>query len=224
MAQSNTLFLALSGPDGASHHGRFITWNDPMPTLRSIAVFSGSNLGFNPDYEAGAKALGREIARRGIRLVYGGTVRGLMGVMADAALAEGGEVVGIVTRLLFDLGHLHHGLSRHEITPDMRSRKTRMSEAADAFIALPGGLGTFEELFEAATLTQLGEHSKGVACLNIGNFFNPVRSLLDHAVKEGFMKAEHSQMLMFGTDPAALIDALEQWQAPTVTKWIGATA
>ncbi|QVW26565.1 TIGR00730 family Rossman fold protein [Pseudomonas hormoni] len=194
------------------------------PPLRSIAVFSGSNYGFNPDYMAGAQALGLEIAKRGIRLVYGGTDKGLMSVMADTVLAEGGEVVGIITRLLFDLGHLHRGLTRHEVTPDMRSRKTRMSESADAFIALPGGLGTFEELFEAATLTQLGEHHKGIACLNIGDFFNPVRTLLDHAVKEGFMKTEHSQMLILDNDPAALIDSLEQWQAPTVTKWIGPAA
>ncbi|MFJ2688476.1 TIGR00730 family Rossman fold protein [Pseudomonas sp. NPDC087342] len=191
----------------------------PSP-LRSIAVFSGSNFGFNPAYTEGARALGREIGRRGLQLVYGGTDRGLMGIVADAVLAEGGEVVGIITRYLHDLGHLHGGLTRHEITPDMRSRKTRMSEWADAFIALPGGLGTFEELFEVATLTQLGEHNKGVACLNIGDFFNPVRSLLEHAVKEGFMKTEHSDMLIFNTDPAALIDALEQWQAPTINKWI----
>ncbi|MNP20490.1 LOG family protein YvdD [compost metagenome] len=189
--------------------------------LRSIAVFCGSNYGLNPDYVEGAQALGREIARRGLRLVYGGTDKGLMGVMADTVLAEGGEVVGIITRRLFDLGHLHQGLTRHEVTQDMRSRKTRMSEYADAFIALPGGLGTFEELFEVATLTQLGEHHKGVACLNIGGFFNPLCSLLDHAVAEAFMKTEHSEMLLFDTDPVALIDALEQWQAPTVTKWIG---
>ncbi|MBV6821801.1 TIGR00730 family Rossman fold protein [Pseudomonas sp. PD9R] len=191
------------------------------PILRSIAVFSGSNYGFNPEYIEGARALGREIAKRGLRLVYGGTDKGLMGVMADTVLAEGGEVVGIITRLLFDLGHLHTGLTQYEVTPDMRSRKTRMSESADAFIALPGGLGTFEELFEVATLTQLGEHHKGLACLNIGGFFDPVRSLLNHAVKEGFMKTEHSEMLIFNTDPAALINALERWQAPTVSKWIG---
>lgn len=191
----------------------------PSP-IRSIAVFSGSNFGFNADYVAGAQALAREIARRGIRLIYGGTDKGLMGVMADTVLAEGGEVVGIITRLLFDLGHLHQGLTAHEVTADMRSRKTRMSESADAFIALPGGLGTFEELFEAATLTQLGEHRKGVACLDISDFFKPVRSLLDHAVEEGFMKAEHSRMLMIDKDPAALIDALEQWQPPSTTKWI----
>ena len=190
------------------------------PPLRNIAVFSGSNFGFNPAYAQGAKALGREMARRGIRLIYGGTDKGLMGVMANTVLAEGGEAVGIITDLLFDLGHLHSGLTSHEVVRDMRNRKTRMSERADAFIALPGGLGTFEELFEAATLTQLGEHRKAVACLNIGNFFNPVRSLLDHAVQEGFMKAEHSQMLIVETDPATLIDALKNWQAPTVTKWI----
>ncbi|TPG73938.1 TIGR00730 family Rossman fold protein [Pseudomonas arsenicoxydans] len=194
------------------------------PPLRSIAVFSGSNTGVNPAYVEGAQALGREIARRGLRLVYGGTDKGLMGVMADTVLAEGGEVVGFITRLLSDLGHLHPGLTRHEITENMRSRKARMSECADAFIALPGGLGTFEELFEVATLTQLGEHHKGVACLNIGDFFNPVRSLLEHAVNEGFMKTEHRDMLIFNPDPAALIDALELWQAPTVTKWIGAVS
>ncbi|RON43673.1 LOG family protein [Pseudomonas frederiksbergensis] len=193
-----------------------------MPSLlRSIAVFSGSNFGFNPAYAEGARALGREIGRRGLQLVYGGTDKGLMGIVADAVLAEGGEVVGVITHYLHDLGHLHGGLTRHEITPDMRSRKTRMSEWADAFIALPGGLGTFEELFEVTTLTQLGEHHKGVGCLNIGGFFNPVRSLLEHAVKEGFMKTEHSEMLIFDTEPAALIDALEQWQAPSVNKWIG---
>lgn len=196
-----------------------------MPTpapLRSIAVFSGSNFGFNPAYLDGAQALGREIARRGIRLVYGGTNKGLMGVMADTVLAEGGEVLGIITDLLLDLGHLHPRLSTHEVSADMRSRKARMSECADGFIALPGGLGTFEELFEAATLTQLGEHRKAVACLNIEGFFEPVRHVFDHAVAQGFMKREHSEMVMFDSDPVALIDAMEQWQAPTVTKWISA--
>ncbi|NVZ94777.1 TIGR00730 family Rossman fold protein [Pseudomonas sp. D6002] len=193
----------------------------PMPTpLRSLAVFCGTNFGFNPRYADGAQALGREIARRGIRLVYGGTHKGLMGVVADAALAEGGEVIGVITELLHERGHSHAGLTHHEVTQDMRSRKTRMSDCADGFIALPGGLGTLEELFEAATLTQVGEHHKGVACLNTAGFFNPVRALLDHAVQEGFMKVEHSRMLMFNEDPGALIDALEQWQAPVVSKLI----
>ncbi|MFK0089715.1 TIGR00730 family Rossman fold protein [Pseudomonas sp. NPDC090755] len=189
--------------------------------LKSIAVFSGSNHGFNPAYIESARALGREIARRGMRLIYGGTDKGLMGVIADSVIAEGGEVVGIITKLLFDLGHMHKGLTRYEVTHDMRTRKARMSECADAFIALPGGLGTFEELFEVATLTQLGEHHKGVACMNISGFFEPVRTLFNHAVAEGFMKAEHSEMLIYHTDPSVLIDALEQWQTPTVNKWIG---
>ncbi|WP_442799674.1 TIGR00730 family Rossman fold protein [Pseudomonas sp. HN11] len=167
-----------------------------------------------------AKALGREIARRGMRLVYGGSARGLMGVIADSALAEGGQVIGVITRLLHELGHMHPGLTGYEIMDDMRSRKARMSELADAFIALPGGLGTFKEVLEAMTLTQLGEHHKGVACLNTANFFATLRSLFEHAVKEGFMKAEHNQMLIVEDNPGALLDALGQWQAPLVNKWI----
>lgn len=188
--------------------------------MRSLTIFCGSNFGTDPRYAEDAKALGREIARRGIRLVYGGSAKGLMGVIAESALAEGGEVVGVITRLLHDLGHMHPGLSRYEVTEDMRSRKARMSEMADAFIALPGGLGTFEELLEVMTLTQLGEHSKGVACLNTANFFAPLRSLFEHGVKEGFMKAEHSRMLLLEENPGTLLDALERWQAPVVTKWI----
>ncbi|MFJ5299033.1 TIGR00730 family Rossman fold protein [Pseudomonas sp. NPDC088368] len=189
-------------------------------SFQNIAVFSGSNFGFHPAYTKGAQALGREIARRGLRLIYGGSDKGLMGVVADSVLAEGGEVIGIITHLLHDLGHLHTGLTHHEVTPDMRSRKARMSEYADAFIALPGGLGTFEELFEVATLTQLGEHRKGVGCLNINRFFEPVRHLLDHAVDEGFMKIEHRDMLLFDEGAAELLDALLHWQPPVTGKWI----
>jgi uncharacterized protein (TIGR00730 family) len=189
--------------------------------IRSVAVFSGSNFGSSPEYAEAARALGVEIARRGLTLVYGGTAKGLMGVVADAALAEGGEVVGIINQRLFDRGHLHPGLSRHEVATDMRSRKARMGELANAFIALPGGLGTLEELFEAATLTQLGDHLKAVGCLNVRGFYDPMYQLLDHAVQEGFMKAEHRDMLVLDAAPQALLDRLQQWVAPTVTKWIG---
>lgn len=188
--------------------------------MRSLTIFCGSNCGADPRYTEDAKALGREIAKRGIRLVYGGSTKGLMGVIADSALAAGGEVIGVITRLLHELGHTHPGLSAYEITEDMRSRKARMSALADAFIALPGGLGTFEELLEVMTLTQLGEHSKGMACLNTLGFFEPLRSLLEQGVKEGFMKAEHSQMLLLDKHPGTLLDALERWQAPAVNKWI----
>ncbi|NWC85035.1 TIGR00730 family Rossman fold protein [Pseudomonas reactans] len=188
--------------------------------MRSLTVFCGSNFGTHPRYSEDAKALGREIARRGIRLVYGGSAKGLMGVIADSALAEGGEVIGVITRLLHELGHMHPGLSAYEITEDMRSRKARMSELADGFIALPGGLGTFEELLEAMTLTQLGEHHKGVACLNTAQFFAPLQGLFAHGVQEGFIKAEHCQMLIVEDNPGALLDALGRWQAPVVNKWI----
>jgi uncharacterized protein (TIGR00730 family) len=123
-----------------------------MP-LQAIAVFCGSNFGVSEDYADAARVLGREMAARGIALVYGGTHKGLMGVIADAVLAAGGEVIGIINQRLHDRGHLHPSLSRHEVTADMRSRKARMAELADAFIAMPGGLGTLEELFEVATAT-----------------------------------------------------------------------
>ncbi len=190
--------------------------------MKTIAVFCGSNFGISPDYREAAAALGRELARRGLTLVYGGTHKGLMGVVADAALEAGGTVVGIISQRLHERGHLHAGLSRHEVTPDMRTRKARMSELADAFVALPGGLGTLEELFEVATLTQLGDHVKACGALNVRGFYDPMRAMLDRAVDEGFMKAAHRDMLVLDPDAAALLDRLAAWQAPTVDKWIAA--
>ena len=188
--------------------------------MQSVAVFCGSNFGSSPDYRAAAEALGREIAGRGLTLVYGGTHMGSMGVLADAALAAGGTVVGIINRRLHERGHLHAGLTRHEIAADMRARKARMSELADAFIALPGGLGTLEELFEAATLTQLGDHAKACGALNVRGFYDPMRAMLQRAVDEGFMKPEHRDMVVLEADPARLLDALRAWQRPSVDKWI----
>ena len=189
-------------------------------SIRSVAVFSGSNFGGSPAYSEKATALGREIARRGLRMIYGGTNKGLMGLVADAALSGGAEVIGVINQRLLDRGHLHPGLSRHEVAPDLRARKARMSDLADAFIALPGGLGTLEELFEVATLTQLGDHSKAFACLNTNGFYEPLRHLMKHIEAEGFMKVEHRDMFIIEKDPADLLDALASWQAPTVTKWI----
>lgn len=191
------------------------------PPLRSVAVFCGSNFGHATIYAEAAQALGTAIARRGLTLVYGGTQKGLMGVVADAALSAGGTVVGVINQRLLDRGHLHTGITRHEVATDMRARKARMSELADAFIALPGGLGTLEELLEAATLTQLGDHAKPCGALNVRGFYDPLHALLSHATTEGFMKAEHRDMLVLQADPDHLLDALTSWQAPTVTKWIG---
>lgn len=189
--------------------------------LRSVAVFCGSNFGSSPDYAQAAAALGTALAARGITLVYGGTHKGLMGVVCDAVLAAGGTAVGIINQRLHDRGHLHPRLTRHEVVPHMRLRKARMAELADAFIALPGGLGTLEELLEAATLTQLGDHVKACGMLNTRGFYEPLRAMLATATEEGFMKPEHRDMLVVHAQPEALLDALAAWQAPTVTKWIG---
>lgn len=189
--------------------------------LHSVAVFCGSNFGHAPAYAQAAHALGTAIARRGITLVYGGTHKGLMGVVADAALGAGGTVVGVINQRLLDRGHLHPAITRHEVAADMRARKARMSELADAFIALPGGLGTLEELLEAATLTQLGDHLKPCGALNVQGFYEPLRAMLSQATTEGFMKAEHRDMLVLQAEPEPMLDALAAWQAPTVTKWIG---
>ncbi|VCU67979.1 LOG family protein YvdD [Pigmentiphaga humi] len=194
--------------------------NQPLPSLARIAVFCGSNFGFSDDYAHAARRLGERIAARGLTLVYGGTHKGLMGIMADAVLHAGGRVTGVINQRLYDRGHLHPGLSAHEIAVDMRARKARMAELADAFIAMPGGLGTLEELFEAATLTQLGDHVKACGALNVRGFYEPMRAMLSHAVQEGFMKAEHRDMIVIEADPDALLDGLAAWTAPTVTKWL----
>lgn len=191
------------------------------PALHSVAVFCGSNFGASPEYAAAAARLGTLIAERGLTLVYGGTHKGLMGVLADAALAAGGTVVGVINQRLHDRGHLHAGLTRHEIAPDMRARKARMGQLADAFIALPGGLGTLEELLEAATLTQLGDHAKACGALDVRGFYRPLRALLEAATDEGFLKPEHRDMLVIEPEPARLLDALAAWSPPTVSKWIG---
>jgi uncharacterized protein (TIGR00730 family) len=191
----------------------------PVP-LRSVAVFCGSNFGNHPAYAESARVLGAELARRGIRLIYGGTSKGLMGVTADAALAAGGEVIGVINRRLHERGHLHPALTGHEVVADMRARKARMCELADAFIALPGGYGTLEELLEVATLTQLGDHVKAFGALNVRGFYEPLRDMLSMGEKEGFIKAEHRDMLVLSADPSGLLEDLESWSAPTVTKWI----
>jgi uncharacterized protein (TIGR00730 family) len=191
-----------------------------MKIIKTVAVFCGSNLGFSPSYKQVAQQLGAELVRRDIALVYGGTTKGLMGVIADTVLELGGTVTGIITQSLFDKGQFHRQLTRHKVCSTMRERKAAMSELSDAFIALPGGFGTFEELLEAATLTQLGEHSKACGVLNILGFYEPLKLLMDKAIQEGFMKPQMRDTLLFESDCGALLEALSTWQAPTVDKWI----
>jgi uncharacterized protein (TIGR00730 family) len=177
-------------------------------TLQSVCVFCGSRMGSRPEYLAGARALGRELGRRGITLVYGGANVGLMGAVADAALAEGGRVVGVLPRLLQDREVAHKGLTELHLVDSMHTRKAMMAERADAFIALPGGVGTFEELFEITTWAQLGMHHKPIGLLNVADFYGPLLSLMRRAVEEGFVPETRAQPFVHHPEPVPLLDAM----------------
>jgi len=188
-------------------------------SLRSVCVFCGASPGANPVYREAAVDLGQHIAERGLRLVYGGGAVGLMGIVADAALAAGGEVVGIIPQSLERSEIGHKGLTRLEVVDGMHARKARMAELSDAFIALPGGLGTLEELFEVWTWGQLGYHGKPLGLLEVNGFYSKLTGFLDHLVAERFVRKHHRAMLQISEAPAQLLDALAEWQ-PTVTpKW-----
>lgn len=189
-----------------------------------ICVFAGSSVGARPEYRAAAAELGALLADEGIGLVYGGGNIGLMGVAADAALAKGGEVIGVITEQL--AGHKlgHDGLTRLEIVPDMHARKAMMAELSDAFVALPGGIGTFEEMFEAWTWAQLGIHPKPVALLNAAGFYDKLAEFLDHVVAERFLKDIHRGTLVVDSDPARLVKALRENPVPYAPKWLDKVA
>jgi len=188
--------------------------------MRRICVFLGSNPGANPHYLAATRALGAEIARRGLATVYGGANVGLMGELADSALAAGGEVIGIIPEALRDKELAHQDLTTLTVVSSMHERKAAMAELADGFIALPGGLGTLEELCEVLTWAQLGFHKKPCGLLNVDGYYAPLCAFLDHAVAEGFVMAAHRAMLLCEDNPATLLDGLASYQAPTVTKWV----
>jgi uncharacterized protein (TIGR00730 family) len=190
--------------------------------VRSVCVFCGSSAGARPEYATAAETLGREIARRGLTLVYGAGNVGLMGVVADACLAEGGRVVGFIPESLVAWEVAHEGLTERYVTRSMHERKMGMADRADAFVALPGGVGTFEELFEVLTWAQLGIHNKPVALLNTAGFYDPLLALLDHAVAERFLRPEHRALLLHERDdPARLLDRLAAYVPPAPTgKWL----
>ena len=190
-----------------------------MP-VRSVCVFCGASIGSNPAYREAAVALGQTIARRGLTLVYGGGAVGLMGVVADAAMAAGGEVVGIIPQSLVDAEVGHTGLTRLEVVDGMHARKARMAELSDAFIALPGGLGTLEELFEVWTWGQLGYHAKPLGLLDVNGFYEKLGGFLDHIVEEGFVRPQHRAMLLLGQQPDELLDGMDTFIAPVVPKWV----
>lgn len=192
-------------------------------TLRSICVFCGASPGATPIYQEAAEALGRYLAENGIQLIYGGGAVGLMGIVANAALAAGGEVIGIIPQSLKDAEVGHSGLTRLEVVEGMHARKARMAELSDAFIALPGGLGTLEELFEVWTWGQLGYHAKPLGLLEVNGFFDPLLTFLDHLVQERFVRQPHRDMLQRAASPAELVSALAAWKPLAAPKWVDRT-
>jgi len=182
--------------------------------VRRICVFAGSSLGARPVYTDVAQALGSEIARRGLGLVYGGASRGLMGVVADAALAAGGEVIGVLPGGLFVREVAHQELTELFEVGSMHERKALMAQLSDGFIALPGGFGTCDELFEAVTWAQIGIHQKPVGLLDVRDYFATLLAFVAHASDEGFIPPTHTNLLLRETDPAALLDAFARYQSP----------
>lgn len=184
----------------------------------NICVFCGSSPGARPVYREAAAALGELLAGRDIGLVYGGATVGTMGAVADAALNAGGRVYGIIPKALADIEIAHPGLTELQVVDTMHTRKARMAELSEAFIALPGGIGTLEELFEVWTWTQLGIHRKPVGLLNVDGFYDLLSGFLDQLVTEGFVKPGHRQTLCSAPTPAALLDALAAVALPDEVK------
>lgn len=188
--------------------------------MERICVFCGSNAGANSLYRHGADELGRLLTERGHGLVYGGGSVGLMAVIADAVLAGGGEVVGVIPEALATKELAHPGVSEMRVVPSMHARKALMAELSDAFIALPGGFGTFEELFETITWAQLGIHSKPIGVLNVAGYFDALMRLIDDAITQEFVKPEHRELIVAAEQPGTLLDRLAHHQMPDVRKWI----
>ncbi|MBN2799989.1 MAG: TIGR00730 family Rossman fold protein [Deltaproteobacteria bacterium] len=176
--------------------------------MNRVCVFCGSSAGNRPAYAEAAEAFGRALARRGVGLVTGGGSIGMMGAIADAALAEGGEVIGVITEHLNDLELGHPGLQQLLVVPDMHTRKRTMGELADAFVAMPGGYGTLEEVFEAITWSQLNIHAKPVGLLNVDGYFDALVAFIDRAVADGFVHPAHRALLVVASTPEALCAAL----------------
>jgi uncharacterized protein (TIGR00730 family) len=187
-------------------------------SARRICVFCGSSTGCRPIYADAARVLGQLLAQRGIGLVYGGGRLGLMGVLADAVLASGGEVIGVIPQAMVQQERGHTGLTELRVVSSMHERKATMSELAAAFVALPGGFGTLEEFCEVLTWTQLGLHRKPCGILNVCGYFDALLKLFDHAVEERFLRPEHRQLVLADEDAASLVDRLWQFEVPVVEK------
>jgi uncharacterized protein (TIGR00730 family) len=190
--------------------------------VQHVCVFCGSSPGARPIYVQAARHLGQTLARRGLTLVYGGAKVGTMGQLAQAALNAGGHVIGVIPRALVEMEVAHTGLPELRVVESMHERKALMADLADAFIALPGGLGTIEEFFEVLCWSQLGLHVKPCGLLNVGGYYDRLTSFLDHSVEEQFVRATHRDLVLVEQDTDALLEAFERYQAPHADKaeWI----
>jgi uncharacterized protein (TIGR00730 family) len=191
-----------------------------MPEIKRICVFCGSNSGASEIYTEAAAGLARLLVRKGIGIVFGGSNVGLMKTIADTALALGGEVVGVIPVGLVQKEIAHRGLTELRIVDSMHERKLLMAELSDAFLSLPGGYGTLDEMFEALTWLQLGIEDKPCGLLNVGGFYDHLLQYLDHAVRERFLRPAHRGLLLSSDNAEALIEALTQFEQPNVSKWI----
>jgi uncharacterized protein (TIGR00730 family) len=191
--------------------------------MQRICVFCGSSSGTGEIYLQAAREVGRLLCERDIELVYGGGRVGLMGAVADACLAAGGRVTGVIPQLLVDKEVAHRGLTELCVVQTMHERKARMADLADAFLALPGGYGTWDELCEVLTWSQIGIQRKASALLNVNGYYDPLLAMADRAVAEGFLRDIHRELLLTDTDPVRLLDRLETYVTPVVDKWMDRT-
>lgn len=178
-------------------------------------------MGASPVYAEAARRFGRLLAERGIGLVYGGGAVGLMGQIADAACTAGGEVIGIIPEALRAREQDHHGITELHVVQTMHERKALMAKLSDGFVAMPGGIGTFEELFEVWTWAQLGYHAKPCGLLDVNGFYSRMSGFIDHVVEEGFLQPRHRAMLLIEREPEAMLDRLARYLAPDTERWIG---
>lgn len=188
--------------------------------MKRISVFCGSSIGASPVYMKEAELLGTQLARNGLTLVYGGAKVGIMGAVANATLKAGGEVIGVIPKMLMGRENAHTGLTELIVVNSMHERKAKMEQLSDGFITLPGGPGTMEEFFEVYTWAQLGEHQKPIGMLNSNNYYDKLLTFFDHMIEEQFLKPEYQSMIIVEKDPQQLLEKFRNYEPPQLPTWI----